>query len=302
MLKVIASVLGNYALSTRPETFMLKGPDNIPNDMAQLRGARFVVAVEAEQDRRLAEALMKQATGGDTISARFMRAEFFQFVPTFKIFIGTNHKPVIRGTDYAMWRRVRLIPFTVTIPPEEQDRQLEAKLREEGAGILRWAVEGCLAWQRHGLGMPDEIRAATAAYRTEMDVLGQFIAERCVLEDEARVSSGDLYGAYGAWCEQTGERPMAQRTFGLRLTERGVEPGRTRAARGWLGIRLRTLTDPDLEAEPRDATGPVTHGDASFLIASHDARAIGSYGKSRHMRHQGGDASPGREPGDEGEV
>lgn len=116
-LKTIFGLLGDYAISTRPETFMVKGPDAIPNDVARLRGARFVIAVEADQGQRLAESLVKQATGSDVMTARFMRAEYFDFVPAFKIFLATNHKPIIRGTDLAMWRRVRLIPFTVTISP-----------------------------------------------------------------------------------------------------------------------------------------------------------------------------------------
>jgi putative DNA primase/helicase len=302
LLKVLASILGDYAIATRAETFMVKGPDSIPNDVARLRGARWVTAVEADSGERLAEALVKQMTGGDVMTARFMRAEFFDFVPAFKIFIGTNHKPVIRGTDYAMWRRVRLIPFTVTIPPEDQDKHLEAKLRAERAGILRWALEGCLLWQREGLGLPEEVRVATSAYQAEMDVLGQFIAERCVLEAEARITSGELYASYTSWSEQGGERPMSKRTFGLRVTERGVEAGRTEAARGWRGIRLRTAADPDPGPGRHDASPQVTHHDASSLIDSHDARAIGSSGKLRQLRHSPGDASSGQRAGDEGEV
>src|SRR5262249_54371075 len=149
------------------------------NDVARLKGARFVSAIEAEDGRRLAEALIKQMTGGDTMTARFLYGEFFEFLPEFKIFLAVNHKPLIRNTDHAIWRRIRLVPFTVTIPEAERDKDLPAKLRRELSGILAWAVQGCLDWQRAGLGMPEAVKAATAEYRAEMDVLDQFLAERC---------------------------------------------------------------------------------------------------------------------------
>lgn len=257
LLKVVSAILGPYAVATRAETFMAKGPDSIPNDVAQLRGARLAVAVEAEEDRRAAESLIKQMTGGDVMSARHMRAEWFQFVPTFKIFIATNHRPVIRGTDHAMWRRVRLIPFTVTIPDAQQDKQLEAKLLAEAPGILAWLVEGCRTWQRDGLKPPAVVQVATKAYREEMDVLGQFITDRCVLEAVAEITSGELYEAYTAWAAQTHEKPLNKKGFGLRLGERdAIEKNDTKAARGWRGLRLRRPDDPT----PGDAS---PSGDAS---------------------------------------
>lgn len=244
LLSVLQALCGEYAIGTRPETLMVKGPDAIPNDVARLRGARLAVAVEAEEGRRFAESLVKQMTGGDVITARFMRAEFFDFTPSFKLWLATNHKPVIRGTDHAIWRRIRLIPFTVTIPEGERDRHFKDKLRPEWPGILRWAVEGCLAWQREGLGEPEEVRAATEGYRAEMDVLGDFIAEVCVMERDARVSSADLYGAYTDWCRATGERwPLAQKTLGTKLIERGFASKKIRRHHVWLGLRLRTLAD-----------------------------------------------------------
>lgn len=258
LLKTVSSILGDYAVSTRAETFMVKGSDAIPNDVAQLAGSRFVVAVEAEQDRRLAEALMKQATGGDVMSARFMRGEFFEFAPTFKVFIATNHKPIIRGTDHAMWRRVRLIPFTVTIADDQQDKMLEGKLRGEGAGILRWMVEGCLAWQRDGLGVPVEVRAATASYRSEMDVVGRFLADRCALDQSATITAADLYADYVAWCDAEREKPISKTMLGLRLAERpGLEDarlGRNRT-RAWRGIRLRSPAEPEPDATVLEAVG-----------------------------------------------
>lgn len=237
-------MLGDYARSTPAETFLAKsGDDHHPrNDLARLQGARLVVAVEGDAGKRIAESLVKQLTGGDVVTARFLYQEQFEFLPTFKLVLVTNHKPVIRGTDHAMWRRIRLVPFTVTIPPEEQDRDLPRKLRAELPGILRWAVDGYLAWQHEGLGMPDEVRDATEAFRAEMDVLGDFLAERCILADDGEVSARLLYEAYLGWSHEAGEKPLTKKAFGLRLAEKGPAPFRTNAERGWRGVGLRDVT------------------------------------------------------------
>lgn len=253
LLTTIFEMLGDYAVATRPETFMVKGPDSIPNDVARLRGARFVIATEASQGHRLAESLVKQVTGGDVVTARFMRSEFFDFTPTFKVFFGTNHKPVIRGTDHAMWRRVRLIPFTVAIPEAEQDKHLKTKLRAEWPGILRWAIDGCLAWQRNGLGMPEEVRAAIETYRQEMDLLGEFLRDRCICAPAESVGAATLYETYLAWCNTNNEKPLSQTALGRQLGERGFPPARIKAeGRIRRGLRLRTSSDP----EPGDGSGP----------------------------------------------
>jgi putative DNA primase/helicase len=261
LLTTAVTVLGEYAMSTRPETFMVKKGDTIPNDVAQLKGARLVIAVEAEAGHRLAEGLLKNATGGDRLTARFMRAEFFTFEPTFKVFLATNHRPTVRGTDHAIWRRIKLLPFSVTIPDDQQDRHLADKLKGELPGILAWAVRGCLAWQQHGLDEPEEVRVATATYRADMDVLGGFFRDCCVLEPAARVASADLYQAYDAWCHANGERPLSRRAFGQRLVERGFAQARTKDARLWQGLRLRTVMDPaDDESSSvtdRDAVSPI---------------------------------------------
>jgi putative DNA primase/helicase len=187
----------------------------------------------------MAEALVKQVTGGDHLKVRRLYADPFDIIPAFKIFLSTNHRPIIRGTDAAIWRRLRLIPFTVTIPDAEQDHLLLDKLAVEAPGILAWAVQGCLAWQREGLGTPDEVRAATASYRQEMDLLGDFLADRCVIEQAASVLTGDLYAAYTDWAQNNGEKPMSQKALGGHLTERGFDQTRTKQERLWRGIRLR---------------------------------------------------------------
>jgi putative DNA primase/helicase len=256
LLSTAGTMLGDYALSTRPETLMVKRGDTIPNDVARLKGARLVIAVEAESSQRMAEGLVKQMSGQDRMTARFMRQEYFDFTPTFKIFLATNHKPLIRDTTHAMWRRVRLVPFTVTIPDDQQDRHLAEKLRAEWPGILAWAVQGCRDWQRGGLGLPDEVRAATEEYRAEMDVLGEFLSERCVLEAAAKCAARELYVAYEAWAYTGGEKsPMSEKVFSLRLAERGLAKKATKKGMVWAGLRLRGALDvePDwvTEGEPR---------------------------------------------------
>jgi putative DNA primase/helicase len=242
LIETVRALLGEYALQTPAET-LLERRDGVPNDVARLRGARFVAAVETAEGRRLDETMVKRFTGGDSIPARFMRGEWFEFIGTFKLWLATNHRPVVRGTDEAIWRRVRLVPFDVTIPEGERDPDLLAKLREELPGILRWAVAGCVDRSAHGLGAPADVVAATAAYREDMDVLGGFLADRCVIDPGVRAKSRDLYATYGQWCEETGERPLTQKTFGMRLAERGFEQERTASHRWWKGVGLVTHSD-----------------------------------------------------------
>lgn len=239
-VETVMAMLGDFALKTPAETLLAKRDNTIPNDVAALRGARFVAAVESEEGRRLAEVRIKELTGSDTISARFMRAEWFTFKPVAKLWLATNHRPVVRGTDEAIWRRIRLIPFNVTIPELERDPTLPARLRAELPGVLRWAVGGCLAWHLEGLGAPAAVLAATRSYRAEQDVLGAFLAERCLLAPTCWVSSASLYAAYRQWCEASGEHVVTQRALGLALRERGFEDVREGKARsrGWQGIGL----------------------------------------------------------------
>jgi len=245
-LRVMTDLLGEYAAWTPTQTLLAKRGEHVENDLARLRGARLVAAVEAEGGRRLAEALVKQLTGGDAVTARFLYGEYFEFVPTFKLWFGTNHKPEIRGTDHAVWRRIRLIPFTVTIPEAEQDRELPEKLRTEFPGILSWAVQGCLQWQQQGLGVPEPVRKATADYREAMDIIGAFLDECCAVDPEARAGATDLYQAYVKWCEEGKERPESQQRFGEALTERGypVDPKRHPVTKRKLRLGLRLLSEP----------------------------------------------------------
>jgi putative DNA primase/helicase len=226
-------------MTTSTDTLLVQRNSGIPNDIARLVGARLVSASESEAGRNLAEALVKQMTGGDTISARFLHAEFFDFRPAFKLWFRTNHKPTIRGTDDGIWARIRLIRFTQRIADAERDKQLPARLLAELPGILSWAVQGCLAWQRDGLGMPTDVAKATDEYRKEMDVLGGFLADCCVVGLEHRCTAKDLYTAYTKWAEEGGERALTQKALSLRLIERGfVSAKGTGGTRMWSGLKV----------------------------------------------------------------
>jgi putative DNA primase/helicase len=222
-LGTILALLGDYAIQAIAELLMMKHSETHPTERADLHGRRFVATIETEDGRRMAEALMKQLTGGDRIRARRMRQDFWEFTPTHKIWLAANHKPSIRGTDYATWRRVKVIPFAVTIPPEERDPHLPAKLQAERAGILAWAVRGCLEWQRRGLDEPAEVRAATEAYRQEQDVVSAWIAECCVTGPDYRCRGSALLASISAWCKTASETTPTQRTLGQRLETLGYE-------------------------------------------------------------------------------
>lgn len=247
LMQTVAGVLADYAATLAAETLLARKGDAglVMNDLASLQGARFVVAVESDMGRRLAEALVKAVTGGESVKVKKLYADVYAITPTFKLWIGTNHKPVIRGSDHAIWRRVRLVPFDVVIPDAEQDHQLLDKLEAERPGILRWAVDGCRAWYHQGLGTPDEVRRATAAYRGEMDALGEFLAEHCVVAPQATVSAADLYDVYLDWTKKAGEKAMSKRDLGLHLADRGFDAGREKGQRCWTGLRLRGPLDDD---------------------------------------------------------
>lgn len=223
-INTVKTLFGDYAKQTNSETFTTKYNDSgINNDVARLVGSRFVSAVESEDGQRLSESLIKQLTGGEPVTARFLRKEFFEFLPQFKIFFTTNYKPVIKGDDEGIWRRIRLVPFNVTIPKENIDKHLPEKLHAELPGILRWAVDGCLKWQREGLGEPTTIKNATNAYKDEMDLLSNFINDACVVHPEAKIKLNDLYKEYLAYCEENSETPLKKVKFSNRLVMRGIE-------------------------------------------------------------------------------
>ena len=216
-LGTLRALLGPYGQQADIQTFMHKDRAEVRNDLADLAGARYVYAVEAQEGKRLAENLVKQMTGGvDKIKARFLFEEHFEFKPQFKAYIGTNHLPKITDPDDAIWERLRKIPFTVQIPKEQRDKALEDKLLVELPGILAWAVQGCLAWQvLQDLKEPQAVVDATEGYRTEMDVIIRFVEECCQGGDPAyvKVKAPVLTKAYQAWCKRIGETPLSNTAF-----------------------------------------------------------------------------------------
>jgi len=233
-------LLGDYAQQAAPELLVAKSHATHPTDQADLFGCRLAVCSEMEQNRALNEVLTKQLTGGDRIKARRMREDFWEFEPTHKIFLITNHKPNVRGTDHAIWRRIRLIPFTVTIPKNEQDPKLPRKLRQELPGILAWAVRGCLEWRRFRLREPKEVREATATYQNEMDVVRRYVEECCIEEKTSFVVASEIYAAYLSWSQLNGEESVRRTGFGARLDELGFKAAKgAKGVRLWRGIRLR---------------------------------------------------------------
>jgi len=244
-LNTVLALLGvDYAIKAPTDLLLAKKNEGHPTALADLFGKRFVACIEAEDGRRLAESLVKELTGGDRIRARRMREDFWEFQATHKIWLAANHKPQVRGTDHGIWRRIKLVPFTVIIPEDRQDKTLPVKLLGELPGILNWALIGCAEWQRDGLGEPPMVKAATAEYRNEMDVLGDFIAERCLVGAGCEVGASELFEAYKTWCEAAGEKAISQRRFGLQLAERGYQSDRFTAGpdkgrKCWRGVGLR---------------------------------------------------------------
>lgn len=237
---ILRKLMGAYGHKTNTDTFMSKDRSGVKEDLANLQGKRFVVSSEIEDGKRLAVVLIKEMTGGETISADRKYEHQFEFMPTHKIWLSGNHKPVITDTTYSIWRRFKLIPFTVTIPKEEQDPNLAQKLEKELPGILIWAVQGCLEWQKYGLGDPDAVIEATEAYRVEQDVLGEFMDDECILKSTAIVAKADLMKAYTDWCAKNNQQPISQRHFRGKIIERGITEGKsTGGLRVWKGITLK---------------------------------------------------------------
>ncbi len=227
-------------------------------ELAALHGARLVTAAESDASRRLAEGLVKEITGGEPVTCRVPYARtMLTFYPAFTLVLATNHRPRIVGTDWAIWRRVRLVPFNVTIPEEERDPELSERLATEAPGILAWAVEGCREWQAHGLGVPEAVKTATEAYRAEQDVFAAFLDDCTVHARNADVMCAELYAAYVRWCESTGERAESDRRFRAAMTERGYERRTTTGGRHkYLGVGLLTPSDPSDPSDPNSRKIP----------------------------------------------
>ena len=248
LLETVSAVLGDYACDAAPDLLTVKRHSEHPTQLADLFGRRLVIASETEESRRLRVQLVKRLTGDRTVKARLMRQDYFEFPRTFKVVMVTNNKPVIRETSHAIWRRIRLVPFNVIIADEDQDKDLPRKLWAERAGILRWLVRGCLAWQQDGtLGSAPEIETATRQYRDEQDMLGPFLEDRCTTGPDVWVSRSAIWTAYTEWAKASGERyPLDRVGFYERIRARGIQEKTTREAgklaRGFAGVGLLNPT------------------------------------------------------------
>ncbi len=219
-VEVISEILGDYSNNMQAKSLMVKKNDNVNTDIARLSKARFVTSSEPNEGFRFDEGLIKQLTGGDKVTARFLYAEEFEYTPKFKIWVSTNHKPIIRGTDDGIWRRLVLIPFDVQIPEEKVDKDLKYKLLREAPAILNWMAEGAYMWMQEGLEMPDKLKAASKAYRTEMDVIEQFIEDECKRVDDGRVKANELYSVYKNWANENNAYKMSNKDFGQKMKEK----------------------------------------------------------------------------------
>jgi putative DNA primase/helicase len=250
-LNTVASILGTYAISAPMETFTAAATDHHPTELARLNGARLVTSSETEQGRPWAESRIKALTGGDRIAARFVRADFFEFVPKFKLFVIGNHRPRLRSVDEAIRRRLHLIPFSVVISAEECDPELFDKLKAEWPGILQWMVQGCIAWQRVGLNPPAVVRDATADYLEAQDAVGQWL-EECIRESSMGITPGsELFKSWAAWASARGENVGAQRGLLDEIEARGYRRARTGKSRGFRGIYV-IARHHDTSSDPSD--------------------------------------------------
>lgn len=242
--EIIKAIVGEYASAIEFKTLMAGEGSKVGDDLAPLRGIRLIVASESEQGKRLNEALVKQVTGGDPVRVRHLFGRYFTFYPAFKIWLMTNHKPIITGTDRGIWRRVRMIPFNARFEGSKADKTLPQQLQAELPGILAWAVRGCIRWQEHGLHMPEAVQTATEAYRSEMDTMGLFLAEETVDGAQYKATAKGLYAAYRQHMTENGLFIASQPQFGRGLIERGYEKYRSNGQWWWRGIGLLAKPDP----------------------------------------------------------
>jgi putative DNA primase/helicase len=238
---VIITILDDYHQTTPIETFTASNQDRHPTELADLHSARMVSSVETEEGRRWAESRIKQLTGGDQVKARFMRQDFFEYTPQFKLVIAGNHKPGLRSVDEAIRRRVNLVPFAVTIPPEERDIAFNEKLEPELPGIFAWMIRGCMAWQERRLDPPKSVTAATENYLAEEDAISAWMEERCDLAAQGWTKVADLFRSWSEWATAAGEYVGSMKRFSQNLDNR---PQLTRLrdrldGRGFAGIRLK---------------------------------------------------------------
>ena len=246
-IETILYLLNDYAIKTPADMLCKKQNGTIPNDVAALKGIRFACASETEQNARLNEAKIKELTGGsDTLVGCFKFKEFFSFVPNFKLWVATNHKPQIRETDPAIWDRVRLVPFDVRIPEAERDKNLIFKLQAECSGILNWCLAGLISWQQSGLQSPEKVLASTLQYKDDEDVFGLFTKDCCDVGSQYECLLDDIYKIYIEWAEKNTYHPLSKLRFSNLMTERGFPSGHNRAGSTKTGIAVKPEIDQEM--------------------------------------------------------
>ena len=248
-LDVLRHVFGDYAYNLPFSTFELKARSAIPNDVAALPRRRFVTALETNESAPLNEARLKLLTGCDPVYARKLYHEFFTFIPTAKFWLAANHRPAVADDSPGFWRRIRLIPFLQQFVGDRADKNLLCKLKTEAPGILRWAVDGCLAWQRDGLGLPAVVQAASQAYREENDHIGEFLDDCCLVAPDAFVSAAALWDSYLGWATNNQDRPVDRKVLSARLEGKGYRKKRAGHERTWTWFGL-CLEPPKLPHSP----------------------------------------------------
>jgi putative DNA primase/helicase len=245
-VNTIAGIFGDYCVSAPIEMFLTSKYDRHPTEIARLKGARLVIAQETQKGRSWDEAKLKNLTGGDRLSARFMRGDFFDFAPTHKIIISGNTRPSLRNVDEGIRRRFLLVPFTVQIPPAERDPKLADKLKAEWPAILRWMVNGCLEWKRVGLVVPTVVRLATEEYLAEQDTLAQWADEWIEEERDAFVLTRVLFSSWKLWCVERNLSAGTATAFAESLKEHGYQQHRKTSGRGFKDIVLKSDNAPTL--------------------------------------------------------
>lgn len=282
VLGALQAMLGDYAGAAAPDLLISRSGSEHPTSLADLQGRRLVVVSETGEAGRLNEERTKLLTGGDTITARRMRMDYYQFRPSHLLVLQTNHRPKVQGTDEGVWRRLRLIPFAHTVPPDQRDPKLPDTLRNELPGILQWAWRGWQRYQAQGFNNPPAVRAATTDYREASDAVGLFLTEFCETDSRVTETAKRLYAGYCQWCEEAGERAKTQRDFGMRLSERGFERVKHGSGGRWRGLRIRDEMPARGWSDPSDpGSGLSTRENASNRGYAENRVTSVTYGNHR---------------------
>lgn len=292
LLEVIRALFGEYSAQAAPDLLLAKRTDRHPTELAALVSRRLVTSSEAGKGRSWDEARLKWLTGGDRLTARRMREDFFEFDPVHHFWVAVNHRPKVAGTDVGIWSRLKTIPFTQEFrdaddpDPARQhlpvkDATLKTRLLAEMPGILNWVIEGCLAWQRQGLGEPESVRRATEGYRNEEDSLAPFLDAHAGLFEGGRCLLPDLAKAYRAFAEESGEKPVSNRVLAEELRDRGYT---TKKSHGKRWVYVPTVT---MVTRPDESGAPVTHGAEATGLQPTRARGSTSYGEMVTLGHRG---------------